>query len=48
MRKMLVAYFSVSGVTETVAKELARAEGADLFHICPAEPYTAADLDWTN
>ena len=48
MRKMLVAYFSVGGVTETVAKELARAEGADLFQICPAEPYTAADLDWTT
>ena len=48
MAKVLVAYFSVSGVTEKVAKELAKAEGADLFQICPATPYTAADLDWTN
>ncbi len=48
MSKVLVAYFSVSGVTEKVAKELAKVEGADLFQICPEAPYTAADLDWTN
>lgn len=38
--KKLVAYFSASGVT--------RAAVADLFEIKPAEPYTHADLDWTN
>ena len=48
MSKILVAYFSASGVTERVAKELAKAEGADLFRICPEAPYTQADLDWTN
>ena len=48
MAKVLVAYFSVSGVTEKVAKELAKAEGADLFRICPETPYTTEDLDWTN
>lgn len=48
MSKILVAYFSVSGVTAKVAKELAKAEHADLFEIRPAEPYTAEDLDWTN
>ena len=48
MAKVLVAYFSVSGVTEKVAKELAKAEGADLFQICPETPYTKEDLDWTN
>lgn len=48
MAKVLVAYFSASGVTEKVAKELAKAEGADLFQINPEIPYTAADLDWTN
>jgi len=48
MAKVLVAYFSASGVTEKVAKELASVEGADLFQICPEAPYTAADLDWTN
>lgn len=29
-------------------EEIARAEGADLFEIVPAQPYTAADLDWTD
>lgn len=48
MSKILVAYFSVSGMTEKIAKELAKAEGADLFQICPEVPYTKADLDWTN
>ena len=48
MSKILVAYFSASGVTEKVARELAKAEGADLFQICPEAPYTKADLDWRN
>ena len=48
MSKILVAYFSASGVTEQVARELAKAEGAELFQICPEIPYTKADLDWTN
>ena len=46
MAKTLVAYFSASGVTEGVARELAKAAGADLFEIKPAVPYTAADLNW--
>jgi Flavodoxins len=48
MKKALVAYFSASGVTEKVAKELARTAGADLFEIKPDPPYTAEDLDWRN
>ena len=48
MKKALVAYFSASGVTEKVAKELAKAGGADLFEIRPEAPYTAEDLDWRN
>ena len=48
MGKTLVAYFSASGVTAGVADKLASAAGADLFEIAPAEPYTKADLDWTN
>lgn len=46
--KILVAYFSATGVTEKVAKELAKTENADLYQICPEVPYSAADLDWTN
>ncbi|OUN88641.1 flavodoxin [[Collinsella] massiliensis] len=44
----LVAYFSASGVTKRVAASIARAIGADLFEIEPAEPYTAADLNWND
>ena len=48
MSKVLVAYFSVSGVTKKVAKELAKVEKADLFEITPETPYTTADLDWKD
>ena len=48
MKKILVAYFSASGVTKTVAEKMAKASGADLFEIAPEQPYTRADLDWTN
>lgn len=36
----LVAYFSWSGNTESVAKEIQAQTGADIFRIVPAEPYT--------
>ena len=48
MGKTLIAYFSASGVTARAAKEMAEAVGADLYEIRPAEPYTAADLNWTD
>lgn len=48
MTTSLVAYFSASGTTARVAETLARAASADLFEIAPADPYTAADLDWTD
>ena len=48
MSKKMVAYFSASGVTAKVAKELAAVCGADLYEIEPEIPYTRADLDWTN
>ena len=46
--KTLVVYYSASGNTERVAKDIAEAAGADLFEIVPTEPYTDDDLDWTN
>ncbi len=46
MSKILVAYFSASGVTAKAAKNLAEAAGAELFEIRPTVPYTQADLDW--
>ena len=48
MSKVLVAYFSASGVTKKVAEELAKVEKADLFEIVPATRYTKEDLDWRN
>ena len=48
MSKKLVAYFSASGVTESVAKMLAEAAGADLYEIRPKVPYTKADLNWMD
>ena len=48
MSKVLVAYFSASGVTAATAKNLAEAAGADLYEIKPAVPYTSADLNWQN
>ncbi len=48
MKKTLVAYFSASGRTASIAKKLAEAIGADAYEIKPLHPYTRADLDWTN
>lgn len=48
MSKVLVAYFSASGVTAGLAKNLASAVGADLHEIKPEKPYTKADLNWND
>ena len=48
MKKTLVAYFSATGTTKRAAEKLAKEQNADLFEITPEQPYTAADLDWTN
>ena len=44
----LVAYFSATGTTKAAAEKLAEVVDADLHEIQPAQPYTAADLDWHN
>ena len=46
--KTLVVYYSASGNTERVGKDIAEAAGADLFEIVPTEVYTSEDLNWTN
>lgn len=46
--KTLVAYFSASGVTEGVAKDLAAVTGGTLYKIDPEQPYTDKDLDWRD
>ena len=48
MSKILVSYFSASGVTRGVASKIASIIGGDLFEIEPACKYTNEDLDWTN
>ena len=46
--KTLVAFFSATGTTEAVAKDLAEVTGATLYEIKPEVKYTAADLDWRD
>ena len=46
--KTLVVYYSATNNTEAVAGYIADATGADIFELIPTEPYTSADLDWTD
>ncbi len=46
--KVLVAYFSAEGRTAKVAKDFARHIEADVFEIKPVDPYSDADIRWTN
>ena len=48
MNKILISYFSASGVTKNVAEHIATVVSGDLFEIAPVKKYTDADLDWTN
>ena len=50
MKKILVAYFSVSGETAKLAKTIAGVVDGDLFEIAPEVPYTAAatSTGWTK
>ena len=48
MSNVLVAYFSASGVTKSVAEKIADENGYDILEIVPQEIYTPADLDWTD
>ena len=46
--KTLVVYYSATGNTENVANYIATATDGDLFELEPAEPYSDADLNWTD
>ncbi len=46
--KALIAYFSAEGTTAQCAGILAQITCADVFEIRPEQPYTEADLKWTN
>ncbi len=45
---ILVAYFSATGTTKSVAEMLAEAADGTLYEIVPAVPYTAADLNYSD
>ena len=47
-KKVLVVYYSASGNTKRVAKDIAAAANADIFEIVPTEVYTEDDLNWRN
>mgnify|MGYP004527137569 CR=1 FL=1 len=51
--RILVAYFSASGITKEVARSIASVaqsmqNAVQTFEITPKVPYSKADLDWTN
>ena len=46
--RTLVVYYSASGHTEEAAGYIAAATGGEVFKLEPANPYTDADLDWTD
>lgn len=47
-KKSIVVYFTHSNNTGLAAQQLAKFIGSELVRILPAEPYSTADLDWTN
>ena len=47
-KKVLVVYFSGTGTTKSVAKKIKKATGGKLYKIKAADPYTKADLDYSN
>jgi flavodoxin len=47
-QNILIAYFSATGNTRTVAEHIAGVLNASLYEIVPEIPYTAADLNWRN
>lgn len=46
--KVLAAYFSATNTTEGVAEHIANGLNADLYEIVPEEPYTEADLNYSD
>lgn len=44
----LIAYFSCTGNTESLAEKIAEVTGADIYEIVPEEPYTSEDLNYSN
>ena len=47
-KKVLIVYFSGTGTTKSAAKKIKKATGGKLYRIQAKNPYTAADLDYSN
>ena len=47
-KKILVVYFSCTGNTRRIAKNINSLIGGDLIEIVPKNPYTSADLNYNN
>ena len=48
MKNILVAYFSCTGNTRSLAEQIANMTKADLFEIKPQITYSSDDLNWRN
>lgn len=48
MGKLLVAYFSASGVTKKKAEMIAEITKADIYEIAPKVLYTKDDINWMD
>lgn len=48
LTSVLIAYFSATGTTANVAKNLSSVINAPIYEITPAELYTSDDLNWHN
>ena len=46
--EILVAYFSATGTTKTVAEKIASVTGGDMYEILAAQPYSADDLNYND
>jgi len=47
-KKVLVVYFTGTGTTKGVAKKIKKATSGKLYQIKAADPYTSADLNYSN
>ncbi len=47
-KKIVILYFSATGTTEATAKRIKKSTKGQLIEIKAADPYTEADLDWTD
>ena len=47
-KKVLVVYFSATGNTKSVAKNIKKATGGTLYQIKAKQPYTAKDIDYNT